>query len=47
MESPCEIKVIGFEMLEKKVKLQKGATSSNIYLPKNWEGKTVKVIRID
>lgn len=42
-----EIKVLGIEMLEKEVKLPKGATSANVYLPKNWEGKKVVVIRID
>lgn len=45
--SPGKIKfeVYGEEMLEKKVKM--GGTSSRIYLPFNWVGHHVTIIRID
>jgi putative transposon-encoded protein len=45
--TPRKIEVFGFEMLEKETRLSKGASSGNIYLPKNWAGKRVVVIRID
>lgn len=37
--------VFGKEMIEKKVK--KSGSSGRVYLPMNWVGKHVKIIRID
>ena len=37
--------VFGKEMIEKKVK--KSGSSGRVYLPSNWVGKHVKIIRID
>jgi len=34
------------EIRRKKVRLSKGATSGNIYLPKSWAGEEVLVIKI-
>lgn len=36
--------VQGYDMRRKTAKQQKGATSSNIYLPSEWDGKEVVVI---
>lgn len=43
-DQPSEFKVIGYEMLEREVK-QSGNTG-RVYLPKNWVGKRIKIIRI-
>ncbi len=43
-ELPSELKVTGFEMIEREVK-QSGNTG-RVYLPKNWIGSTVKIIRV-
>ena len=43
-DQPSEFKVIGYEMLEREVK-QSGNTG-RVYLPKNWIGKRIKIIRI-
>jgi len=44
----CEIKVYGYEMLEKEAKLtSKNSTSCTIYVPKDWEGKKIVVIRVE
>ena len=43
-ELPSELKVTGFEMIEREVK-QSGNTG-RVYLPKNWIGTTVKIIRV-
>jgi putative transposon-encoded protein len=42
-ELPSEFKVIGFEMLDREVR-QSGNTG-RVYLPKNWIGSRVKIIR--
>ncbi len=43
-ELPSELKVTGFEMIEREVK-QSGNTG-RVYLPKNWIGTTVRIIRV-
>jgi putative transposon-encoded protein len=40
-----KFEVYGEEMLEKKVKLS--GNSGRVYLPPNWVGHNVKIIRID
>jgi len=49
MSDPAQIKVKfeiwGEEMIEKKVKLS--GNSGRVYLPPNWVGHNVKIIRID
>jgi len=42
---PMEIKVIGYEVLEKRA--EKTGTSARIYVPKFWIGKLVRAIRIE
>jgi hypothetical protein len=42
-ERPSEFKVFGFEMIDREVK-QSGNTG-RVYLPKNWIGSRVKIIR--
>ena len=37
----------GFEMVEKVPKLPKKGSSCTIYLPKEWEGKEVVVVRVE
>jgi len=46
-ENPRKVKfeIFGEEMLEKEVKLS--GNSGRIYLPPDWVGKHVKIIRID
>lgn len=41
------ITVEGFEMVEKVAKLPNNGSSCIIYLPKEWEGKEVVVVRVD
>ncbi len=43
-DQPSEFKVSGFEMLDRQVK--KSGNTGRIYLPKNWIGKRVKIIRV-
>ncbi|MHA2053950.1 MAG: DUF2080 family transposase-associated protein [Candidatus Hodarchaeales archaeon] len=43
-DQPSEFKVIGFEMFDREVK-QSGNTG-RVYLPKDWIGKRVKIIRV-
>lgn len=43
-ELPSEFKVKGFEMIDREVK-QSGNTG-RVYLPKNWIGSKVKIIRV-
>ncbi|MHA2298386.1 MAG: DUF2080 family transposase-associated protein [Candidatus Hodarchaeales archaeon] len=43
-DQPSEFKVLGFEMLDRKVK--QSGNSGRIYLPKDWIGKRVKIIRV-
>lgn len=45
MTEASKFEVNGHEMLEKTVK--KSGNSGRIYLPPNWIGKRVKIIRID
>jgi putative transposon-encoded protein len=46
-EIPTKVKfeIYGEEMLEKEVKLS--GNSGRVYLPPDWVGKQVKIIRID
>jgi putative transposon-encoded protein len=46
-ENPKKVKfeIFGEEMLEKEVKLS--GNSGRIYLPPDWVGKHVKIIRVD
>jgi hypothetical protein len=45
-ESPkCKFTLFGIEMIEKKVK--KSGNTGRVYLPPNWVGKRVRIIRID
>jgi putative transposon-encoded protein len=43
-DQPSEFKVTGFEMLDRQVK--RSGNTGRIYLPKNWIGKRVKIIRV-
>ncbi len=43
--SPVKFEVYGEEMIEKKVK--SSGNSGRVYLPPNWVGHQVKIIRID
>ena len=43
-ELHSEFKVLGYEMIDREVK-QSGNTG-RVYLPKNWIGSKVKIIRI-
>jgi hypothetical protein len=43
-DQPSEFKVIGYEMFDREVK-QSGNTG-RVYLPKDWIGKRVKIIRV-
>ena len=45
MTEPSKFEVFGHEMLEKVVK--ESGNSGRIYLPPDWIGKRVKIIRID
>jgi hypothetical protein len=44
---PAKIEVMGYELLEKIAALPKGGSSCVIYLPPEWRGKRLRVIRID
>jgi putative transposon-encoded protein len=44
-KNKVKFEVYGEEMIEKEVKL--GGNSSRIYLPPDWIGKHVKIIRYD
>ena len=45
-ESPkCKFTLFGKEMIEKEVK--KSGNTGRIYLPPDWVGKSVRIIRID
>ena len=44
-KSTVKFEVYGQEMLEKRVKLS--GNSGRVYLPPNWVGRQVKIIRID
>ncbi len=43
--SRAKFGIFGKEMIEKSVK--KSGSSGRVYLPSNWVGKHVKIIRID
>lgn len=43
--SPAKIEIFGEEMIEKQVKAS--ANSGRVYLPPEWVGHKVKIIRID
>ncbi|MFX0208828.1 MAG: DUF2080 family transposase-associated protein [Candidatus Hodarchaeota archaeon] len=43
-DKSSEFKISGFEILEREVK--QSGNSGRIYLPKNWIGSRVKIIRI-
>jgi putative transposon-encoded protein len=43
--SPAKIEIFGEEMIEKRVKAS--ANSGRVYLPPDWVGHKVKIIRID
>jgi putative transposon-encoded protein len=45
VQSKAKFEVYGEEMIEKKVKLS--GNSGRVYLPPEWVGKLVKIIRID
>jgi putative transposon-encoded protein len=44
-QSKVKFEVYGEEMIEKKVKMS--GNSGRVYLPPNWIGHQVKIIRID
>ena len=44
-KSKVKFEVYGEEMIEKKVKLS--GNSGRVYLPPDWVGRQVKIIRID
>ena len=44
-KSRVKFEIYGEEMIEKKVKLS--GNSGRVYLPPNWVGHKVKIIRID
>lgn len=46
-KKPRTITVDGFEMVEKSPSLPKNKSSCVVYLPKEWEGKEVVVIRVE
>jgi putative transposon-encoded protein len=41
----AEIKIFGYELIEKRVK--SCANSGRVYLPPEWIGRRVKIIRVD
>lgn len=43
---PDEYHIAGYEIVEKVAKAG-GGTSTRIFLPRSWEGKRVKIVRID
>lgn len=45
MEQKITINIAGYEAVKKKVK--RSGSSGAIYLPKEWEGKHVIIIRVD
>jgi putative transposon-encoded protein len=44
-ENQAKIEIFGEEMIEKRVKAS--ANSGRVYLPPDWVGRKVKIIRID
>jgi putative transposon-encoded protein len=48
MSEELEIKATGYEVLKKEAKLtSRKSTSCTIYVPKEWEGKKVVIIRVE
>ncbi len=45
ISSKVKFEIYGEEMIEKRVKLS--GNSGRVYLPPNWVGRQVKIIRID
>ena len=45
VDSKVKFEIYGEEMIEKRVKLS--GNSGRVYLPPNWVGHQVKIIRID
>ena len=45
MKTPIQMKMEGYEAVEKTA--TKGGNSARIYVPKQWEGKKVKVILLE
>ena len=45
VQSKVKFEIWGEEMIEKKVKLS--GNSGRVYLPPNWVGHQVKIIRVD
>jgi len=45
VRSKVKFEVLGEEMIEKKVK--RSANSGRVYLPSEWVGKNVKIIRVE
>ncbi len=45
MRKEVEVKLTGFEMLEKVV--AKGGNSGRVYVPPDWIGKMVKIILVE
>jgi putative transposon-encoded protein len=45
MKTKISMKIEGYEALEKVA--QSGGNSARIYVPKDWEGKKVKVILLE
>ncbi|MBE8539408.1 DUF2080 family transposase-associated protein [Geoglobus acetivorans] len=45
MADPIEVKVKGYEVIEKVVK--RSGDSGRVYVPKSWVGKKVKIILLE
>ena len=45
MKRLIQMKIEGYEVIEKRA--TKGGNSARVYVPKQWEGKTVKVILLE
>ena len=45
MKKPIQIKMEGFEVVEKKAKV--GGNSGRIYVPKHWIGKKIRAVLIE
>jgi hypothetical protein len=46
-KKPRTVTIEGFEMVEKVAKLPSKGSSCVIYLPKEWDGKEVVVLRVE
>ena len=45
MRKPIKMEMEGYEVVEKVA--EKGGNSSRIYVPKHWQGKKVRAVRIE